>query len=75
MAAFVTLLSILVSILLIIIVLIQNPKGGGLSSTFGGAQAASQLMGAANSGDILTRATWVLAGSLFVLCIVASFFV
>ena len=54
-----------------IAVLIQNPKGGGVDSTFGGAQA-NQMFGAAKSSDFIEKATWGLAGILLVLCLVAA---
>ena len=58
-------------ILLMIAVLIQNPKGGGVDSTFGGAQA-NQMFGAAKSSDFIEKATWGLAAALLVLCLVAA---
>lgn len=60
----------LVSALLMLAVLIQNPKGGGIDPTFGG--QAQQLFGAARSTDFIEKATWVLAGALIVLCVVAA---
>lgn len=57
-------LAIIVCILLGLIVLIQNPKGGGLSSNF---SASSQLMGVQKTGDILEKGTWFLAILLIVL--------
>jgi len=68
---FVTVLIAFVSILLMVAVLIQNPKGGGIDATFGGAQA-NQLFGAAKSADFIEKATIVLAAIVFVLCIVAA---
>ncbi|MBK8554937.1 MAG: preprotein translocase subunit SecG [Lewinellaceae bacterium] len=59
----------LVSALLMAAILIQNPKGGGIDSTFGG--QAQQLLGASRSTDFIEKATWVLAGTLLVLCILA----
>ncbi len=59
----------LVSVLLMAAVLIQNPKGGGIDPTFGG--QAQQLFGAARSTDFIEKATWVLAGALLILCVVA----
>jgi len=56
--------AILVCLLLGIIVLIQNPKGGGLSSNF---SSSSQLLGVQKTGDILEKGTWVLAITLMVL--------
>ena len=65
-----TVLIALVSILLIAAVLIQNPKGGGIDASLGGGQA-QQLFGAARSTDFVEKATWVLAGALIILCVVA----
>lgn len=69
-----TLVIILIAIdcvLLMGIVLIQNPKGGGVDSTFGGA-SANQMFGAARSADFIEKLTWYLAAALFILCIVAA---
>lgn len=59
----------IVSIVLIVAILIQNSKGGGLDASFGG--QAQQLFGAARSTDFIEKATWVLAATLMVLCVVA----
>ncbi len=61
----------IICVLLIVIVLIQNPKGGGVDSTFGGT-AANQMFGAARSADLVEKMTWYLAAGLFVLCIAAT---
>jgi preprotein translocase subunit SecG len=53
-----------VCVLLGFIVLIQNPKGGGLSSNF---SSSSQLMGVQKTGDFLEKGTWILAIGLMVL--------
>ncbi len=66
-----TILIALICVLLIAAVLIQNPKGGGVDSTFGGNQA-NQMFGAAKSTDFIEKATWVLAILLFALCIVTA---
>jgi preprotein translocase subunit SecG len=55
---------IIVCILLGFIVLVQNPKGGGLSSNF---SSSSQLMGVQKTGDFLEKGTWILAITLMVL--------
>ena len=49
---------ILASVLLIVVVYAQNPKGGGLSTDFG---AAHQLGGVQKTNDFIDRATWSLA--------------
>jgi preprotein translocase subunit SecG len=61
----------LICLLLMVVVLIQNPKGGGVDSTFGGNQA-NQMFGAAKSADFIEKATWYLALALFVLCIITT---
>jgi len=64
----------LICVLLMVAVLIQNPKGGGVDSTFGGG-AANQMFGAAKSTDFIEKVTWYLAIALFVLCIVTTLMV
>lgn len=69
-----TVLIALVCLLLMVAVLIQNPKGGGVDSTFGGSQA-NQMFGAAKSSDFIEKITWGLAIALFVLCIITALMV
>lgn len=71
MITFLTILIALVCLLLMLVVLIQNPKGGGLDSTFGGS-GANQMFGAARSTDLVEKVTWGLAITLFVLCIITA---
>jgi preprotein translocase subunit SecG len=65
---YITLISIIlfICVLLVLVVLAQNPKGGGLSSQFGGG-GASQLMGVKRTGDLLEKLTWGFAIALVVL--------
>ena len=70
----ITIMIALVSLLLMAAVLIQNPKGGGVDSTFGGTQA-NQMFGAAKSADFIEKVTWYLAIALFALCIISTFFI
>ena len=51
-------------------VLIQNSKGGGLASNFA---SSNQIMGVRKTTDFLEKATWVLAGSIMILCLVVAF--
>lgn len=74
MVLLLTVIIALVSFLLILVVLVQNPKGGGLNASFGGGQAANQIMGAANSTNLLERITWGLAGTLLALCLFMGVF-
>ncbi|MBY0436224.1 MAG: preprotein translocase subunit SecG [Cyclobacteriaceae bacterium] len=53
-------LTIFASVLLVLVVLAQNSKGGGLSSQFGGS-TASNMIGVKKTGDLLERLTWGLA--------------
>jgi len=50
--------------------MIQNPKGGGLSSAFGG---GNQIMGARKTSDFLEKTTWGLAIILVVLALLSNF--
>lgn len=71
MLTFMTVLIAIVSLLLMAVVLIQNPKGGGIDSTFGG-QGANQMFGASRSTDFVEKLTWGLAIALFALSIVTT---
>lgn len=62
-------LILIVSVLTILIVLVQNPKGGGLSSTFGG---SNQYFGVRKTADFLEKATWTLAALLLVFVLISS---
>ena len=65
-------LIIITSILLVLVVLVQNPKGGGLSSSFG-CGAGNQIMGAKKTTDFLEKATWTLAIALISLSLLSNF--
>ncbi|MFD2161289.1 preprotein translocase subunit SecG [Paradesertivirga mongoliensis] len=62
-------LAIIVCVLLALIILIQNPKGGGLSSGFSG---SNNVMGVQRTGDFLEKGTWVLVISLMVIVLVLN---
>ena len=65
----IVILILVVSVLLGLIVLVQNSKGGGLVANFGG---ASQMMGVRQTTNFLEKATWTMAIILVVLCLVSS---
>lgn len=68
-----TVLLIIVSLFILAIVLVQNPKGGGaLGSSFG--SAASNIIGVQKAGDTLERLTWGAAILLLVLSVGSTFF-
>ena len=66
-------LIILASVILGLIILIQNPKGGGLSSSFGG--IGNQLMGVKQTTDVLEKGTWLFAAIVAVLCLTSAVFI
>ena len=66
-------LVIIASVILGMIVLIQNPKGGGLSSSFGG--FGNQLMGVKQTTDVLEKGTWLFAAIVGVLCLLSPAFI
>lgn len=74
MVTFLTIIIAINCLLLMAVVLIQNPKGGGIDSTFGGS-GANQMFGAAKSTDLIEKITWGLAISLLVLCVVTAIIV
>lgn len=59
----------IVCFLLIIVIMVQNPKGGGLSSSFGGTQ---QLGGVQKTTDFLDKSTWTLGIILIMLILFSS---
>lgn len=69
MLATISILIFLACCLLVLAVLIQNPKGGGLASGF---QSGSQVMGVRRTADFLEKATWGLASAIIVLSILST---
>lgn len=70
-----TLLTVIIALICLLLmgaVLIQNPKGGGLDSTFGGTAGANKMLGAAKTTDLIEKITWALAIALFALCLITS---
>ena len=66
----VTIFIIITCILLVMAVLVQSSKGGGLASGF---SASNQVMGVRKTTDFLEKFTWGLASSLIILCILGAF--
>lgn len=62
-------LIIIASILMTLVVLVQNSKGGGLASNF---QSSNQMMGVQKTADVLEKTTWILSIALLVLSILGS---
>lgn len=65
-------LIIICSVVLALIILIQNPKGGGLSGSIAG--FSSQFMGVKQTTDVLEKGTWIFAIIIGVLCLFSSLF-
>ena len=65
-----TVLVLIASVLITLIVLLQNGKGGGLASNF---VAGNQTFGVRQTTDILEKITWGLVAFIFVVSIVSSF--
>ena len=63
-------LIVLVSVLMCLIVLIQNSKGGGLAAGF---ESSNQIMGVRRTTDFVEKATWTLASIICVLAIASAF--
>ena len=66
-------LVILASVILGLIVLVQNPKGGGLAGNIAG--FSNQFMGVKQTTDVLEKGTWIFAGVIGVLCLVSTLFI
>ena len=71
MYIFITILILLASILMILAVLVQKSKGGGLASGF---SSSNQIMGVRKTTDFLEKFTWTLAGAMIVLSILTAKF-
>ena len=65
-------LILLASIVLAFIILVQNPKGGGLSGSIAGIN--NQFMGVKQTNDVLEKGTWIFSSVIALLCIFSTFF-
>ncbi len=68
---FVLILCIIIAIVLMLIILVQNPKGGGLASNF---SQGNQIFGVEKTTDIVEKITWGGAGVIMLLSLVAAGF-
>ncbi len=73
MLAIFGILIIIASVVLGLIVLVQNPKGGGLAGSLSG--FGNQLMGVKQSTDVLEKGTWLFAAIVGILCLVSPAFI
>jgi preprotein translocase subunit SecG len=72
MYIFISILIFISSVLLVLIVLVQNSKGGGLAAGF---SSSNQVLGVRKTTDFLEKATWILAGFLVFFCIMITAFI
>ncbi len=68
MYIFITILIVIAAILLTLLVLVQNSKGGGLAAGF---SSGNQVMGAPRTADFLEKTTWTLIAIIVALSIAA----
>ncbi|MEO1414355.1 MAG: preprotein translocase subunit SecG [Bacteroidota bacterium] len=61
---------VVLAVALTLVVIVQNSKGGGLSSTFGG--GASQILGARRSSEFIEKLTWYLAIGVAIIAFAAN---
>jgi preprotein translocase subunit SecG len=66
-------LILLASVVLGFIILVQNPKGGGLAGNIAG--FSNQFMGVKQTTDILEKGTWIFAVVIALLCLFSAFFI
>jgi preprotein translocase subunit SecG len=66
---FISILVLIACVLQVMIVLVQNSKGGGLAANF---TSAGQTMGVRKTADFLEKSTWTLAAAILILCVVAT---
>src|SRR5438128_1883652 len=67
-----TALHVFAAVILILIILIQPGKSGGLTAALGGA-GTQQVFGGRGAGNFLTRGTWILATTFFVTSMVLAY--
>ena len=65
----ISILMLIASVLMVLVVLVQNSKGGGLASNF---SSSNQIMGVRQTADFLEKATWTMAVAMLVLSLGAS---
>ena len=64
---------IMVSMLLVLVVLMQSSKGGGLAGAFGGGGGMSAAFGGRGAGTFLSRVTTILAVTFMLSCLAQVF--
>lgn len=65
-------LIIIFTALLIVLILVQNPKGGGISGEFS-SSGATQMFGVQKTGDLVEQLTWGFSIAILVLVLATNF--
>ncbi len=73
MLIFFLILILITSLILSFIILVQNPKGGGLAGNIAG--FSNQFMGVKQTTDVLEKGTWIFAVLIALLCLFSGFFI
>ncbi len=71
MYTFFIVLTVIASIILILFVLVQNSKGGGLASNF---SSSNNILGVNKTTDVLEKTTWILISAIVVMSVISSGF-
>lgn len=66
-------LMVIAAVVLGFIVLVQNPKGGGLAGNIAG--FSNQFMGVKQTTDVLEKGTWIFAAIIGILCLTSAMFI
>ena len=72
MYVLISVLILIASVVLVLIVLVQNSKGGGLAAGF---SSSNQVLGVRKTTDFLEKATWTTAGVVLILCIAITHYI
>jgi len=73
MYTFLIVILVLASIFLVLVILMQSGKGGGLAATFGGVGTSpDSFFGTRQMGNVLTKSSWYLGGAFLLLGFVLS---
>ena len=73
MIALLTIVHVLICALLVVAVLMQSGKGGGLAGSIGGGLGASSVLGGRTATTFLTKTTTGLATAFLVSCLIQAF--
>ena len=72
MVILLTIIHVLICLLLVVAVLLQSGKGGGLAGSIGGGLSSTSVLGGRSASTFLTKATAVLATAFMLICVVQA---